>query len=161
MAGFAALLVCVIQKHGHEGIAVFILVGSQLAGKLKKTSLSDFFKPSQLALTRLQKSEQPGGAGLRHIFVRGQGQFGKGNAIIFGNALQFHAFHDIDQRNYSARAAGPAGASRAMDIAFLVFRRLIKKNMRKRGDVDAPGRHIGSTASRLPWERSAESSSAS
>ena len=33
---FAALLVCVIQKHGHEGIAVFILVGSQLAGKLKK-----------------------------------------------------------------------------------------------------------------------------
>ena len=56
---------------------------------------------------------------------------------MLGDAVQLHALHNVHQRDDRARRARTAGAPGAVDVAFMVFGRLKKKNVRKLGDVDA------------------------
>ena len=58
------------------------------------------------------------------------------------NALQLQTFHHINNGYDGSGGPGSPGPTGAMDIGLLVLGRLIQKNMRKFGNINASSRDI-------------------
>ena len=63
---------------------------------------------------------------------------------MLGDALQLHALHHVHQGNHRTRGPGAPRAPGAVDVAFMVLRRLIKKDVRQGRNINAPRGHVRS-----------------
>ena len=136
-----------VQKHGEQEQIVILLALGLAGGRLLRAGEvarevgiarhAHAFKTCQAAVARFENGHEARGGGLRHIGVRGGGKLGESDLVMPGDALKLHALHDVHQRDDRPGRTRAAGAPGAVDIAFMVFRRLVEEHVGKGRDVDA------------------------
>ena len=143
-AAFAqALLVAGIQQHGqHEFAVAALILCRERAHQRDIAGHAQPFQPVELAEAGFQQGGQARTGHGGHVVIRGGGQFAQRDLEMPGNAFQLHALHDVHQRDDRARRPGAARASGAVNVAFVIFRRLIEKDVREGRYVDAARGHV-------------------
>ena len=61
---------------------------------------------------------------------------------MLGNPVKLHALHDVHQRNDRTSGPGPARTPGAVDVAFVIFGRLVQKHVRKFGNINTARGHV-------------------
>ena len=132
-----------IQQHGQQQHAVFfVALRGEVARQLGVTPHAHAFKPGKIAVTAFKNGGKPGAGHARHVFVGGQRQGQDAYLVVLGDAVKLHALHDVHQRNYRTRSARAPRTPCAVDITFVIFGRLVQKDVRKLGNINAPSRHV-------------------
>ena len=128
-----------IQQHGQQQGAVLVIspFGGEVARQLGIAGHAHALKTREVTKTPLKNGCQAGSRHAGHVFVRGQGQGDEADLVVLGDAVKFHALHDVHQGNNRACGSGAARAACAMDVAFVIFGRLVQEHVRQFGNINA------------------------
>ena len=138
-----ALLIGGIHQHGQQQTVLVVLgLAGQFAYQRRITGHAHLLQTGQLAETALQQGGHARTGHHGHVLVRGSGDLAQGDLVMTGYALQFHALHDVHQRDDRTGSPGTARTAGTVDVAFVVFRGLVEKNMGQGRDVDAARGHV-------------------
>ena len=136
-----------VEEHGQQVDAfacafVLELLGSQFSGHGHIAFGSGPLEAGEAPEAAFELRLQAVGDDGCHFLVRGILHLHHVDAVVPGYALKLHALHDVHERNDRAGSAGAARAACAVDVAFVIFRRLVEENVGQgrnvyasRGDV--------------------------
>ena len=138
-----AFLVAGVQQHGQQQrVVFFVALRCKIARQLSVAPNAHAFKPRKITKPPFKNGRKARSGHQRHVFVGGQGQVHDAYFVVLGYAVKLHTLHHVHQRNDRTGSASAARASSTVDVAFVIFWRLVQKNVRKLRNINAARSHI-------------------